>query len=50
MKKTIDYIIESIVELKHILFEDKEATKDTIGGIILFACFPLIWIVCVALL
>lgn len=50
MKKTIAYIIESIIELKHILFGNKEAIKDTIGGILLFVCFPLIWIVCVALL
>ena len=44
MKKTIAYIIESAIELKNILFENKEAAKDTIGGFLLFAGFVGLWI------
>lgn len=46
MKKVINYIIESIVELKQILFGSKEAVKDTIGGLLIFAGFIALWIVC----
>lgn len=50
MKKTIAYIIESIIELKQILFGDKESTKDTICGVLLFVGFIGLWILtaCVA--